>query len=54
MAIKLIASDMDGSLLTSDKRLPPDFFQVLEQLHDTPAERASRRQGRRTSLPHEV
>lgn len=33
MAIKLIASDMDGSLLTSDKRLPPDFFQVLEQLH---------------------
>lgn len=33
MAIKLIASDMDGSLLTNDKRLPPDFFQVLEQLH---------------------
>ena len=33
MAIKLIASDMDGSLLTSDKRLPPDFFEVLEKLH---------------------
>ena len=33
MSIKLIASDMDGSLLTTDKRLPPDFFQVLEQLH---------------------
>ncbi len=32
MPIKLIASDMDGSLLTSDKRLPPDFFDLLEQL----------------------
>ena len=33
MSIKLIASDMDGSLLTTDKRLPPDFFDVLEKLH---------------------
>ena len=32
MSIKLIASDMDGSLLTTDKRLPPDFFDVLEKL----------------------
>lgn len=31
--IKLIASDMDGTLLTSDKRLPRDFAQVVRALH---------------------
>lgn len=30
--IRLIACDMDGTLLTSDKRLPPDLFAVLEKL----------------------
>lgn len=30
--IKLIACDMDGTLLTSDKRLPKDLFPVLERL----------------------
>lgn len=30
--IKLIACDMDGTLLTSDKRLPEDLFAVLEKL----------------------
>ena len=30
--IKLIACDMDGTLLTSDKRLPPDLFDVLARL----------------------
>lgn len=32
--IKLIVSDMDGSLLTSKNELPPDFFKVLQKLHD--------------------
>ncbi len=30
--IKLIASDMDGTLLDDEKRLPPDFFEVLDGL----------------------
>ena len=30
--IKLIASDMDGTLLTTDKRLPGDFSQVVRAL----------------------
>ncbi|GAB3006691.1 HAD family hydrolase [Niabella terrae] len=30
--IKLIAIDLDGSLLTDDKRLPPDFFQIAGEL----------------------
>ncbi|MCM1164579.1 MAG: HAD family hydrolase [Lachnospiraceae bacterium] len=30
--IKLIASDMDGTLLDDEKRLPPDFFEVLDML----------------------
>ena len=32
--IKLIVSDMDGSLLTSKNELPPDFFEVLQELHN--------------------
>lgn len=31
--IKLIASDMDGTLLTTDKRLPADFAQVVRALY---------------------
>lgn len=31
--IKLIASDMDGTLLDDEKNLPPDFFEVLERLN---------------------
>lgn len=30
--IKLIATDMDGTLLDSNKNLPPDFFQLLDRL----------------------
>ncbi|MBD5128997.1 MAG: HAD family phosphatase [Ruminococcaceae bacterium] len=30
--IKLIASDMDGTLLDDEKRLPPDFLEVLDGL----------------------
>lgn len=30
--IKLIATDMDGSLLDDEKRLPPDFREVFEEL----------------------
>ncbi len=30
--IKLIASDMDGTLLDDDKNLPPDFFEILDRL----------------------
>ncbi|MGN1339306.1 MAG: HAD family hydrolase [Oscillospiraceae bacterium] len=30
--IKLIASDMDGSLLNDSKQLPRDFFEVLDEL----------------------
>ena len=30
--IKLIASDLDGTLLTSEKRIPSDFFDVLDEL----------------------
>lgn len=30
--IKLIASDMDGTLLTSGHSLPPDFFEILDEL----------------------
>lgn len=32
--IKLIASDMDGTLLDSTGRLHPDFFSVFENLKD--------------------
>ncbi|MBQ7886977.1 MAG: HAD family hydrolase [Clostridia bacterium] len=32
--IKLIASDMDGTLLTTDKRLPVDFAQVVRALYN--------------------
>ena len=32
--IKLIASDMDGTLLTTDKRLPGDFTQVVRALEE--------------------
>ena len=32
--IKLIASDMDGTLLDDKKRLPNDFFEVIDRLHD--------------------
>jgi len=32
--IKLIASDMDGTLLTTDKRLPKDFSQVVRALDE--------------------
>ena len=32
--IKLIACDMDGTLLTSDKRLPKDLFDVLAKLRE--------------------
>lgn len=31
--IKLIASDMDGTLLTSDKKLPPDMFHIIDELN---------------------
>ncbi len=30
--IKLIASDLDGTLLDDDKNLPPDFYEVLDGL----------------------
>ncbi|MDE6732116.1 MAG: Cof-type HAD-IIB family hydrolase [Oscillospiraceae bacterium] len=32
MAIKLIVSDLDGTLLDSEKRLPSDFFDVLDEV----------------------
>ena len=34
--IKLIATDMDGTLLDDEKRLPPDFSEVMDRLkrHD--------------------
>lgn len=32
MAIKLIAADIDGTLLDSGKRLPPDLFPLIRQL----------------------
>lgn len=32
--IKLIASDMDGTLLDDEKRLSPDFFEVLDKLFE--------------------
>ena len=32
--IKLIACDMDGTLLTSDKKLPKDLFPVLKMLRE--------------------
>ena len=31
--IKLVASDLDGTLLTDDKRLPPDMFDIIEKLN---------------------
>lgn len=30
--IKLIASDMDGTLLNDEKNLPPDFFEIMDRL----------------------
>lgn len=30
--IKLIASDLDGTLLNDNKELSPDFFEILEEL----------------------
>lgn len=30
--VKLIASDLDGTLLDDEKRLPSDFFEVLDEL----------------------
>lgn len=32
--IKLIAIDLDGSLLSDDKKLPPDFWQVIPQIFE--------------------
>lgn len=32
--IKLVISDMDGSLLNGKKELPPDFFEVFEALQE--------------------
>jgi len=32
--IKLIASDLDGTLLDDDKNLPPDFYEVLDELSE--------------------
>lgn len=32
--IRLIASDMDGTLLNDEKKLPPDFDEVMERLFD--------------------
>ncbi len=32
--IKLIASDMDGTLLNDEKRLPDNFFDILKKLKD--------------------
>lgn len=32
--IKLIASDMDGTLLNDEKQLPPDFFEVMDKLNE--------------------
>ena len=31
--IKLVASDMDGTLLTDDKKLPPDMFELIEKMN---------------------
>lgn len=31
--VKLIATDMDGTLLNSQRELPPDFFHLLDELH---------------------
>lgn len=32
--IKLIASDLDGSLLDTDRKLPPGFFELLRELRE--------------------
>lgn len=32
--IKLIASDMDGTLLNDKKQLPADFFETIDKLHE--------------------
>ena len=32
--IKLIATDMDGTLLDENKKLPKDFFNILTKLED--------------------
>ncbi len=31
--IKLVASDLDGTLLTDDKKLPPDMFDIIKNLN---------------------
>ena len=33
MSIKLIAADMDGTLLSSRKQLPKGFFPLVRTLH---------------------
>lgn len=32
-SVKLIATDMDGTLLNSQRELPHDFFHILDELH---------------------
>ncbi len=32
--IRLIASDLDGTLLDDEKRLPPNFFEVLDEIYE--------------------
>ena len=32
--IKLIASDMDGTLLDDEKNLPPNFYNVIDKLFE--------------------
>ena len=31
--IKLIASDMDGTLLDQNSEVPPETFELIEELH---------------------
>ena len=42
--IKLIATDMDGTLLDSEKNLPPDFLNWVNTHKDIKTVRASGRQ----------
>ena len=32
--IRLIATDLDGTLLNDQKQLPPDFFSILQALNE--------------------
>ena len=34
MAVKLIAADMDGTLLDSNKNLSPDLFDLIKKLKE--------------------